>query len=113
MPFLIGLKFKATTLIPLAFALIALKTWKALTLALLSVVLSGAMVIFKFTKPKAHYEVIHYPQPVPVFEPHAHVPHVPHVPHVHEYHAHDFVHTHAHAHGRQLDAQEMAYNARV
>lgn len=104
MPFLIGLKFKATTLIPLAFALIALKTWKALTLALLSVVLSGAMVIFKFTKPKVNYEVIHYPQPVPVYEPHSHV---------HEYHAHDYAHAHAHAHGRQLNAQDLAYNGHL
>ncbi len=101
MPFLIGLKFKATTLIPLAFALIALKTWKALTLALLSVVLSGAMVIFKFTKPKVNYEVIHYPQPVPVYEPHPHVSHVAHeYPHTHEY---------PHGHGRELIAQELAY----
>ena len=51
-PFLLGLKFKATALVPLALALIALKTWKALTLGLLSLVLSGAMVIFKLTKPK-------------------------------------------------------------
>lgn len=98
MPFLLGLKFKATTLIPLAFALIALKTWKALTLALLSVVLSGAMVIFKFSKPKVNYEVIHYPQPVPVFEAHPHVGHE--YPHAHEY---------PHGHGRLLSAQEMAY----
>ncbi|GBP51255.1 hypothetical protein EVAR_48348_1 [Eumeta japonica] len=62
-PFLLGLKFKASVLVPLALALIALKTWKALTLSLISLVLSGAMVIFKFTKPKVvNYEVIHYPQ---------------------------------------------------
>lgn len=102
MPFLIGLKFKATTLIPLAFALIALKTWKALTLALLSIVLSGAMVIFKFSKPKVNYEVIHYPQPVPVFDAHHH-------PHEYAHHIHEY----AHAHGRQLDAQEMAYNGQL
>lgn len=51
-PFLLGLKFKTTVLLPLAFALIALKTWKATTLGLLSMVLSAAMVIFKFAKPK-------------------------------------------------------------
>lgn len=104
MPFLIGLKFKATTLIPLAFALIALKTWKALTLALLSIVLSGAMVIFKFSKPKVNYEVIHYPQAVPVYDPHTHA-------HAHEYAHH--VHEYPHAHGRQLDAQEMAYSGQL
>ncbi|KOB70970.1 Osiris 18 [Operophtera brumata] len=63
LPFLLGLKFKTAVLVPLALALIALKTWKALTLGLISIVLSGAMVIFKFTKPKVvNYEVIHYPQ---------------------------------------------------
>lgn len=68
MPFLLGLKFKATTVAPLAFALIALKTWKAFTFALLSLVLSAAMVIYKFTnKPKVSYELIHYPQPVAVY----------------------------------------------
>ncbi|VVC90286.1 unnamed protein product [Leptidea sinapis] len=46
LPFLLGLKFKASVLVPLALALIALKTWKALTLGLISLVLS----------------VIHYPQ---------------------------------------------------
>lgn len=61
-PFLLGLKIKATTFVPLAIALIALKTWKALTLGLLSMVLSAAMVIFKFAKPKVvNYEVYHYP----------------------------------------------------
>ena len=70
MPFLLGLKFKATALIPLALAMIALKTWKALTLGLLSVVLSGALMIFKFTnKPKVvNYEVYHYPAATPVIE---------------------------------------------
>jgi VIT1/CCC1 family predicted Fe2+/Mn2+ transporter len=53
-PFLLGLKFKITALLPLALTLIALKTWKALTLGLLSVVLSAAMLIFKFTKPKVN-----------------------------------------------------------
>ncbi|KAG8223565.1 hypothetical protein J437_LFUL003029 [Ladona fulva] len=63
-PFLLGLKFKATALIPLALSLIALKTWKALTLGLLSLVLTGAMVIFRFGKPPkvVSYEVYHYPQ---------------------------------------------------
>ncbi|KAJ9577063.1 hypothetical protein L9F63_006343 [Diploptera punctata] len=70
MPFLLGLKFKATALIPLALAIIALKTWKALTLGLLSIVLSGALMIFKFTnKPKVvNYEVYHYPAATPVIE---------------------------------------------
>lgn len=64
-PFLLGLKFKATVLIPLAIAVIALKTWKALTLGLLSLVLSAAMVIYKFTKPKVvGVEILHYPSPV-------------------------------------------------
>lgn len=80
-PFLLGLKFKATALVPLALALIALKTWKALTLGLLSLVLSGAMLIFKLTKPKVAYEVLHYGHP-----PIEHHPPAPHwdVPaHVH------------------------------
>ncbi|XP_044727538.1 uncharacterized protein LOC123291135 [Chrysoperla carnea] len=64
-PFLLGLKFKTGVLVPLGLALIALKTWKAMTLGLLSLVLSGALVIFKFTKPKiVNYEVIHYPHHV-------------------------------------------------
>lgn len=62
-PFLLGLKFKATAIVPLALALIALKTWKALTLGLLSIVLSGALLIFKLTKPKVAYEVVHYGHP--------------------------------------------------
>lgn len=52
MPFLLGLKLKTTVLVPIALALIALKTWKAMTLGLLSLVLSGALVIFKIIKPK-------------------------------------------------------------
>ncbi|XP_026805929.1 uncharacterized protein LOC113548999 [Rhopalosiphum maidis] len=64
-PFLLGLKFKTTVLIPIAIALIALKTWKALTLGLLSLVLSAAMVIYRFTKPKVvGVEILHYPSPV-------------------------------------------------
>lgn len=51
-PFLLGLKFKTTVLLPLAFALIALKAWKALTLGLVSLVVSTAVVVFKLTKPK-------------------------------------------------------------
>ncbi|XP_046748661.1 uncharacterized protein LOC124412649 [Diprion similis] len=69
-PFLLGLKFKATALVPLALALIALKTWKALTLGLLSLVLSGAMLIFKLTKPKVAYEVVHYGHPPVEHAPH-------------------------------------------
>lgn len=56
-PFLLGLKFKTAVLVPLALALIALKTWKALTLGLLSMVLTGALLIFKFTKPKVRFSV--------------------------------------------------------
>ena len=104
-PFILGLKFKTTVLVPLALALIALKTWKAMTLGLLSLVMTAAMVIFKFAKPKiVNYEVVHYPHPIE----HHHVPHV---------------HAHAHAHpphvvleptpawARNFDAQEAAYNA--
>ncbi|KAL6432042.1 hypothetical protein ACFW04_006630 [Cataglyphis niger] len=69
-PFLLGLKFKATALVPLALALIALKTWKALTLGLLSLVLSGAMLIFKLTKPKVAYELVHYGHPPVEHPPH-------------------------------------------
>lgn len=59
-----GLKFKTTVLIPVAIAIIALKTWKALTLGLLSLVLSAAMVIYRFTKPKVvGVEILHYPSP--------------------------------------------------
>lgn len=99
LPFLLGLKFKASVLVPLALALIALKTWKALTLGLISLVLSGAMVIFKFTKPKVvNYEVIHYPQH--------------HVEHHVDHHAPAWD-----AHGpyqRSFDeAQEMAYSAQI
>ncbi|XP_002013310.2 uncharacterized protein LOC6587894 [Drosophila persimilis] len=73
LPFLLGLKLKTTVLVPLALGLIALKTWKAMTLGLLSLVLSGALVIFKIAKPKiVNYEVVHYPN-------HHHVEHV--VPH--------------------------------
>jgi hypothetical protein len=94
-PFLLGLKFKATALVPLALALIALKTWKALTLALLSVVLSGAMVIFKFTKPKVvNYEVYHYPPAGPVID--------------HPAPAYDH-----HGWSRSMDAQPLAYRAYI
>lgn len=55
-PFLLGLKFKTAVLVPLALALIALKTWKALTLGLLSLVLTGALLIFKLSKPKVKEE---------------------------------------------------------
>ncbi|CAG9860639.1 unnamed protein product [Phyllotreta striolata] len=98
LPFLLGLKFKAAVLVPLALALIALKTWKALTLGLLSLVLTGALLIFKFTKPKVvNYEVIHVP------------PHVEHVEHLdHPPTASGWEHP---GYGRQLTGNEMAYNA--
>ena len=106
-PFLLGLKFKATVLVPLALALIALKTWKAMTLGLLSLVMTAAMVIFKFAKPKiVNYEVVHYPS-----HPIDHHPVIHHPP----------PHVHAHAHpvvleqpgwARSIDnAQESAYKA--
>ncbi|XP_052889903.1 uncharacterized protein LOC128298197 [Anopheles moucheti] len=82
LPFLLGIKFKSTVLVPLALALIALKTWKAMTLGLLSLVLSGAMMIFKFAKPKiVNYEVVHYPPPHHVHHVDHHIDH--HAPHVH------------------------------
>ncbi|XP_066261094.1 uncharacterized protein [Euwallacea similis] len=60
-PFLLGLKFNTAVLVPLALGLIALKTWKALTLGLISLVLTGAVAVFsKFVKPP-QYEVVHYP----------------------------------------------------
>ncbi|CAG9817456.1 unnamed protein product [Phaedon cochleariae] len=96
-PFLLGLKFKTAVLVPLALALIALKTWKALTLGLLSLVLTGALVIFKFTKPKVvNYEVIHYPQHVE-----HHVEHPPTSGWEHP------------GYGRQLTGNEMAYQAHL
>lgn len=101
-PFLLGLKFKTAVLVPLALALIALKTWKALTLGLLSLVLTGALLIFKFTKPKVvNYEVIHYPQHID----HHHVEHAVPVPVAAPA---GWEHP---GYGRQLNAQEMAYNA--
>ncbi|XP_028128252.2 uncharacterized protein LOC114324585 [Diabrotica virgifera virgifera] len=96
-PFLLGLKFKTAILVPLALALIALKTWKALTLGLLSLVLTGALVIFKFTKPKVvNYEVVHVPHHVE-----HHVDHPPSSGWEHP------------GYGRQLTANEMAYNAHL
>lgn len=89
-PFLLGLKFKATALLPLALALIALKTWKALTLGLLSLVLSGALLMFRFaTKPKIlSYEVVHHAPPVIHSAPIA--PHyIDHHDHIHDHHAYD------------------------
>uniref|UniRef100_A0A8D8ZBE8 Osiris 18 n=1 Tax=Cacopsylla melanoneura TaxID=428564 RepID=A0A8D8ZBE8_9HEMI len=86
-PFLLGLKFKATALLPLALALIALKTWKALTLGLLSLVLSGALMMFRFaTKPKIlSYEVVHAHPPVIHSAPIA--PHyIDHHDHIHDHH---------------------------
>ncbi|XP_053681376.1 uncharacterized protein LOC128732229 [Anopheles nili] len=100
-PFLLGIKFKSTVLVPLALALIALKTWKAMTLGLLSLVLSGAMMIFKFAKPKiVNYEVVHYPQPHHVHHVDHHVDH--HAPHVHWDAPPAWK-------KRSLDAHEMAY----
>ncbi|CAG9760743.1 unnamed protein product [Ceutorhynchus assimilis] len=97
LPFLLGLKFKTAVLVPLALALIALKTWKALTLGLLSMVLTGALLIFKLTKPKTvSYEVLHYPQ---------HVDHIVDHPPVSGW-------DHP-AYARQFNGQEIAYNAHV
>lgn len=106
-PFLLGLKFKTTVLVPLALALIALKTWKAMTLGLLSLVMTAAMVIFKFAKPKiVNYEVVHYPHPIE--HVHAHPP----PPHVHA-HAHPIVFEPTPGWARQFDAQQAAYNAHL
>ncbi|GAB0087568.1 osiris 18 [Sergentomyia squamirostris] len=98
-PFLLGLKLKTFGLVPLAITLIALKTWKAMTLSLLSLVVAGAIVIFRLSKPKVvNYEVVHYP-------------HHHHVDHHLDHHV-----DHAHLHfdppqgwSRQMDAQQMAY----
>ncbi|CAH0388539.1 unnamed protein product [Bemisia tabaci] len=100
MPFLLGLKFKATAVIPLALAFIALKTWKALTLGLLSVVLSGAMIIFKFSKPPrlVNYEVVHY----------QHHPPPPPPPAVVE---HPIAYDHHHPYRRSVEPQQLAYSA--
>lgn len=113
-PFLLGLKFKTTVLLPLAFALIALKTWKATTLGLLSMVLSAAMVIFKFAKPKVvNYEVVHYPQHH--VEHHIEHPHHIDLHHVDHHIDHHIDHPHPppgwepHGWARSADAQEMAY----
>lgn len=104
-PFLLGLKFKTTVLVPLALALIALKTWKAMTLGLLSLVMTAAMVIFKFAKPKiVNYEVVHYPHSI---DHHPVIHHPP--PHVHA-HAHPVV-LEPPGWARNIDAQESAYKA--
>ncbi|XP_060529162.1 uncharacterized protein LOC132703740 [Cylas formicarius] len=96
LPFLLGLKFKTAIVVPLVLALIALKTWKALTLGLLSLVLTGALLIFKLTKPKTvSYEVVHYPQHID-----HHVDHPP-----------TFSGLEHPGYGRQMSANEMAYNA--
>lgn len=106
-PFLLGLKFKTTVLVPIALALIALKTWKAMTLGLLSLVMTAAMVIFKFAKPKiVNYEVVHYPHPI---DHHPVIHHAP--PHVHA-HAHPVVlEPQPGGWARNIDAQESAYKA--
>lgn len=114
MPFLLGLKFKTTVLLPLAFALIALKAWKALTLGLISLVVSTAVVVFKLAKPKVktlpqlilaynyysfsldfgsqviNYEVVHYPHHHHAHYDHAHLDHLDFhaVPHAHIDHHH-------------------------
>ncbi|KAG4068665.1 hypothetical protein HA402_002356 [Bradysia odoriphaga] len=108
-PFLLGLKFKTTVLVPLAFALIALKTWKALTLGLLSMVLSAAMLIFKFAKPKViNYEVVHYPPHHVEHHIDHHLDH--HLDHVHPPHIeHPPPGWEPHGWARQADAQNLAF----
>ncbi|XP_055698521.1 uncharacterized protein LOC129798987 [Phlebotomus papatasi] len=97
-PFLLGLKIKTFGLVPLALALIALKTWKAMTLGLLSLVVAGAIVIFRLAKPKVvNYEVVHYPH-------HHHVEH-------HVEHPHHVQWEPPQGWSRQMDAQEMAYSS--
>nr|CAH7742902.1 unnamed protein product [Callosobruchus chinensis] len=99
LPFLLGLKFKTAVLVPLALALIALKTWKALTLSLLSLVLTGTISVFsKFVSKTPAYEVLHYSQPHVDYH-HVDVP-VPAVAYGHPVYA-----------GRELSAQDIAYNA--
>jgi hypothetical protein len=108
-PFLLGLKFKTTVLVPLALALIALKTWKAMTLGLLSLVMTAAMVIFKFAKPKiVNYEVVHYPHPI---EHHVHA--VP--PHIHAHPAPPapVVFEQTPGWARNFDGQQVAYNGHL
>lgn len=96
-PFLLGLKFKTTVLVPLALALIALKSWKAMTLGLLSLVLAGAMVIFKFAKPKiVNYEIVHFPHPPQ------------HLDHIHHHPVHHEITPHWTA--RNFDSQNIVYN---
>ncbi|KAL1137652.1 hypothetical protein AAG570_009348 [Ranatra chinensis] len=73
LPFLLGLKFKAVVVIPLALAFIALKTWKALTLGLLSVVLSASMILFKLSRPKVVNYELYYPPPPPPPTAHHHI----------------------------------------
>ncbi|CAH1966049.1 unnamed protein product [Acanthoscelides obtectus] len=98
-PFLLGLKFKTAVLVPLALALIALKTWKALTLSLLSLVLTGTISVFsKFVSKAPAYEVLHYSQPHVDYH-HVDVP-VPAVAYGHPVYA-----------GRELSAQDIAYSA--
>ncbi|XP_055298912.1 uncharacterized protein LOC129566740 [Sitodiplosis mosellana] len=141
-PFLLGLKFKTTVLLPLAFALIALKAWKALTLGLISLVVSTAVVVFKLAKPKViNYEVVHYPHHHHLnahydhlehhlehhLEPHHHLEHldVHQVPHAHidthfdhlAPHGHidtHFDHLAPHAHiDTHLAAHDIAYPAHL
>lgn len=116
-PFLLGLKFKTTVLLPLAFALIALKTWKATTLGLLSMVLSAAMVIFKFAKPKVvNYEVVHYPHAHHVEHHIDHPPPPHHIDHLHVEHPHPPPGWEPHGWARGFDsgvAQDLAYSGRV
>ncbi|KAK5644655.1 hypothetical protein RI129_005955 [Pyrocoelia pectoralis] len=101
-PFLLGLKFKTAVLVPLALALIALKTWKALTLGLLSLVLTGTLLIFKLLShgKVTTYEVVHYPHHH--HNDHHHIEHHPPPP--------GWDHP---GYGRELNAQDLAYKGYV
>uniref|UniRef100_A0A1Y1M5Y2 Uncharacterized protein n=2 Tax=Photinus pyralis TaxID=7054 RepID=A0A1Y1M5Y2_PHOPY len=98
-PFLLGLKFKTAVLVPLALALIALKTWKALTLGLLSLVLTGTLLIFKLLShgKVTTYEVVHFPH-------HHHVDH-----HHLEHHPPPPGWDHP-GYGREFNGQDLAYS---
>lgn len=110
----------------MAFALIALKAWKALTLGLISLVVSTAVVVFKLAKPKVqfkhfqifknlkinekktkqinhfvqvvNYEILEYPH-------HHHYDH--HVPHVHAAH---LEHLEAHPHHLDVHSHHLDVN---
>jgi Protein of unknown function (DUF1676) len=106
-PFFLGLKLKTTVMVPLALAMIAVKAWKAITLSLLSLVLGGAIVIFKLLKPKVvNYEVVHYPHH------HHHLDH--HLDHHHHHLDHHHLdHTLHHLDHHHLDHHHLDHHATI